>query len=114
MVTRKEATSRISAMRIKRYLKAQAILRKLMNILIREYDVSRIILVGSLLDRNRFGFHSDIDLCVEGLPHNLYFKVVGELQLAAEEFDVDIIPVESVPPKMGEKIKKGKILYDKR
>jgi predicted nucleotidyltransferase len=114
MVTLKETTSGISAIRMKRYLKAQAILRKLMIILIREYDVSRIILVGSLLDRNRFGFHSDIDLCVEGLPYNLYFRVVGELQLAAEEFDVDIIPVESVPPKMGEKIKKGKILYEKR
>ncbi len=114
MVTLKEATSGISAIRIRRYLKAQAILKKLMNILIREYDVSRIILVGSLLNRNRFGFHSDIDLCVEGLPHNLYFRVVGELQLAAEEFDVDIIPVESVPSKMRERIEKGKILYEKR
>ena len=92
MVTLKDTKSSISALRNRRFLKAQTVLKKVINILIREYHVSRIVLIGSLVDKDRFGFHSDIDLCVEGLPDNLYFRALGELLLEADEFDIRYYP----------------------
>ncbi len=85
----------------------------MINILIRKYHVRKIILIGSLTDKQRFGFHSDIDLCVEGLPDKLYFMAVGELLLEADEFNIDIIPLENATPKMKERVEKGRLLYRK-
>lgn len=62
----------------------------------------------------RFGFHSDIDLCVEGLPDKLYFKAVGELLLTANEFEIDIIPFENLTQHMRELVETGEVLYEKR
>lgn len=115
MVTLKETTSSISTLRNQRFLKAQAVLKKVVNILVEEYTVKRIILIGSLADKNRFGFHSDIDLCVEGLQDSYYFKALGELLLEAGEFNIDIIPFENTTSEMRMRIKKnGKILHEKR
>lgn len=114
MVTLKDATSSISALRDKRFLKAQALLKKVVNILIRDYHVNKIVLIGSLADKDRFGFNSDIDLCVEGLPDKLYFKAVGELLLEGGEFDIDIIPIEGATPQMRGCLKRGKVLYEKK
>jgi predicted nucleotidyltransferase len=113
MVTVEDTKSRISTMRGQRFLRAQAVLKKIMDILVMKYHVNRIILIGSLTDRHRFGFHSDIDLCVEGLPEGFYFRAVGELLLESEEFDIDIIPIENTTPEMKKRIEKGKVLYEK-
>lgn len=114
MVTLKDTTSSISLLREKRFLKAQAVLKRLVNILVKKYHATRIIQIGSLTDKKRFGFHSDIDLCVEGLSDELYFQAVGELLLEADEFDVDIIPLEDANARMKSRIKEGKVLYEKR
>ncbi len=114
MVTFKNTLSGISSLRNERFLRAQTVLKKLVNILIKKYHVTRIIQIGSLTDKQRFGFHSDIDLCVEGLPEKLYFQALGELLLEADEFDIDIIPLEDASPKMKEQIKGGKVLYEKK
>lgn len=114
MVTLKDTTSTISTLRNQRFLKAQAVLRRSIDILVKKYHVRKIILIGSLLDKNRFGFQSDIDLCVEGLSDELYFKATGELLLETDEFDVDIVPFESVSPAMMDRIEKGQVLYEKR
>lgn len=90
------------------------VLKKLKTILVEKYDVNRIILIGSFAEAGRFGFHSDIDLCVEGLPDSLYFKAVGELLLEAGDFDVDIVPFEDATSEMKEKILQGKVIYEKR
>lgn len=105
---------RITLQRQERYKKAIKILEQLKNILIKKYGVKRIILIGSLNEPERFGFHSDIDLCVEGLKDELYFRAVGELLMLADDFDVDIIPMENATKKMKDKIKQGKEIYVKR
>ncbi len=114
MVTFKNTLSSVSSLRNERFFKAQAVLKRMVNILVKKYHVTRIIQIGSLADKHRFGFHSDIDLCVEGLSDELYFQAVGELLIAAGEFDVDIIPFEDATPKMKERIRKGKVLYEKK
>ena len=114
MVTLKDTQSSISAFRTRRFLRAQAALRKAVNLLIREYDVEKIVLIGSLADKDRFGFHSDIDLCVEGLRDGLYFRALGEVLSETDDFDIDIITSENAPREMRGEIEKGKVLYEKR
>lgn len=114
MITAQDTLYRISSLRTKRYKRAQKVLRELIHTLVHGYHVTRIVLIGSLANRDSFGFHSDIDLCVEGLPDNLYFQALGELLLQSEEFDVDIIPIETITPEMRERIKSGKVLYEKK
>jgi len=114
MVTLKDTASNISALRSNRFLKARTALKKAVDVLVKKYNVRKIMLIGSLLDKERFGFHSDIDLCVEGLPDKLYFKAVGELLLTSDEFDVNIITIENAPPKIREKVEHGEILYEQR
>lgn len=93
---------------------ARAALKKIVNVLVQKYHVRKIILVGSLAEKSRFGFHSDIDLCVEGLPDKVYFQAVGELLLISDKFDIDIIPFENLAPNNYEMIRNGKVLYEKR
>lgn len=114
MITLHDTILSISESRKRRFKKAWTVLRKLKAILVEKYDVNTIVLIGSFAEPDRFGFHSDIDLCVEGLPGSLYFKVVGELLLEADDFDVDIIPFEEATSEMKDKILRGKVIYEKR
>jgi len=114
MFDRNKTAQSILKKRNRHFLKAQSVLKRLTSTLIKKYDAEKIILVGSMLDNSRFGFHSDIDLCVKGVKNSLYFKAVGELLMEAGEFDVDLIPFENIRPEMAEKVKNGKVLYEKR
>lgn len=114
MITIQDTISNISLLRRQRLKKAQIVLRRLKSILVGKYDVDRIVLIGSFSDPDRFGFHSDIDLCVEGLPDSVYFKAVGELLLESGDFNIDIITFEDATSAMKEKILSGKVIYEKR
>jgi predicted nucleotidyltransferase len=61
------------------------------------YGVRRVVLVGSLA-RGDFGATSDIDLAVEGLPHDALFRAGAALGRQADGFDVDWVPIESACP----------------
>lgn len=114
MITPQKIASTLSSSRKRRFRKAQATLKKIVELLVKKYHVKRIVLLGSLVDKDRFGIHSDIDLCVEGIPEGRYFEAAGELLVAADVFDVDLIPFENTTPDMRERVKRGKALYEKR
>lgn len=114
MITTKDAATHISAVRNQRFMRAQNAVRKVVALLVDKYHVSKIVLIGSLAGGDRFGFHSDIDLCVEGLQDKLYFQAAGESLLLTDEFDVDIIPFENLSPDKRELVMRGKVLYEKR
>ena len=103
----------IDRQRIKRYKNARDVAKHLASILVEKYNVKKIILIGSCSTEDAFHFHSDIDLCVEGLYGSLYFQALGELTIEAGEFDVDLIPVEDATERMKKYIKKGEILYER-
>ena len=107
-------SSTLSTAREQRFRNAEATVKKLVGLLVKKYHVKRVVLLGSLLDKGRFGYHSDIDLCVEGIPEGRYFTAVGELLIDAADFDVDLIPFEDATPEMKERVKRGRILYEKR
>ena len=114
MVTLTGIKEHITAARERRFSRALKVLKKAVDVLSREYHVGKIVLIGSLADKKRFGPHSDIDLCVEGIPDKRYFQAVGELLGLSGEFDIDLIPLEDATPEMKERVKEGKVVYEKR
>jgi predicted nucleotidyltransferase len=114
LVTYKDTVSNISKIRHKRHSDAEIVLQKLVKILKTGFNIKKIVVIGSFIDEDRFGFHSDIDLCVEGLSEKDYFKAVGTLISESGEFDLDIIRMEDATTEMRERIKQGVILYEKR
>jgi len=72
--------------------------------LVKTCHASKVVLVGSLLDERRFDIHSDIDLCVQGIPSDSCFRAVGESLLQASPFDVDLISMEHAGERMNKHI----------
>lgn len=57
------------------------------------YDVTRVVVFGSLLDENRFTITSDVDIAAWGIPVDKTFRAIGEVwDLGA----VDNIPLNLV------------------
>ncbi len=112
MITVHEAAAGITAVRARRLRRARARLRCVVDLLAVKYQVRRLVLIGSLSDSARFGFHSDIDLGVAGLSDSRYFEAAGAVLLLAGEFDIDLIPIENATPGMAARINKGDVLYE--
>jgi predicted nucleotidyltransferase len=112
MITVRETAAGISSARASRLRRAQATLPRVVDLLVRKYRVRRIVLIGSLAERERFGFHSDIDLGVAGLADSRYFEAAGEVLQLAGEFDINLIPIESAAPAVAARIDKGEVVYD--
>lgn len=61
------------------------------SILQREYQVKKVILYGSILDKDRFSENSDIDLAVEGLDGSEFFDATGRL-IQESRFRIQLLP----------------------
>ena len=97
-----------------RHRRALAMARKLTLFLRRKYQPKRVVLIGSCCQPGRFNHQSDIDLCVEGLTPGRYFQTAGELLMESGEFQVDLIPAEGASPRLQERLRVGKVLYEKK
>ena len=70
---------------------------------------TRIVLFGSLAT-GRFGLDSDIDLAVEGIENELRAAIAAER--VANEFTVDIAPLDRALPHVKERIvREGVLLH---
>ena len=106
--------SRRRSLLLQRKHRAAQTIKRLTRILRTKYGATRIVLVGSCTSPERFGFQSDIDLAVQGILPARFFKAEGDMLLAAEEFDVDLVPIESANERMLQAIQTGNVLYEKR
>ncbi|MCK6561222.1 nucleotidyltransferase domain-containing protein [candidate division KSB1 bacterium] len=75
-----------------------------------EFGATRVYLCGSLAE-GRFRLTSDIDLAVEGLAPEKFFKASAAIARFARDFDVDLIPFETYKYQ-AEILEKGQILYE--
>ena len=94
-------------------IKALETAEKISETLARRYNVTRVILFGSVLDPDSFHSRSDIDIAVEGLKKTRYFEALGELMMKYDR-NIDLKPVEELTGLMLKKISLGRILYEKR
>lgn len=57
-----------------------------------EFQVEKVVVFGSLTNRELFHLRSDIDLAVWGLPDKKYLRALGLLLDLSPEFSVDLVP----------------------
>jgi len=81
-----------------RYRSAWALARRAAALLRERYAVERVVVFGSLLQRDRFTVHSDVDLAVWGIPWPAYLHALGEVLDLGGEISVELVDVESCHP----------------
>lgn len=94
----------------KRYERAWLVAKDLASLLYGKYHAQKVWLFGSLAYRQRFTKWSDIDIAVEGISDDLYFKAVGEAISIAEDFKVDIVDIEECSQTLKENIEREGII----
>ncbi|HEX6383832.1 MAG TPA: nucleotidyltransferase domain-containing protein [Anaerolineae bacterium] len=87
-----------------RYDEAWIVARQIANFLRREYRPVRIIAFGSLVHREIFGLHSDIDIAVEGIPWPEYLRAWNAVEELFPAFKVDLIDLAIVSDLMRRRI----------
>jgi predicted nucleotidyltransferase len=93
--------------------KAREILKTIKQVLIEEFKVNKIILFGSLLT-DKFDKESDIDLAVEGIKKDEYFRAFSMVNDLGKKYLIDLKPLEDLEPYFLEKVlKKGECIYEK-
>ena len=81
--------------------------------LVQEFGVSKVYLFGSLLDEELVHDRSDIDLAVEGLDGELYWKALRSLgELLPAEAGLDLVILERAWPSLAERVKTEGVLFD--
>ncbi len=79
--------------------------------ILKEHGAKRVILFGSLLQRERFHRGSDIDLAVEGIPPQKFIRAGADLMMALD-WPIDLKPLEEIEQFFREMIlKKGEVIY---
>jgi len=78
-----------------RYEKALNLAKEISEILYKKYKAKKVILLGSLKDKELFTKWSDIDLAVAGISNKDYFKALSEVLSLSVDFKIDIIDLDS-------------------
>ncbi|MGH7859120.1 MAG: nucleotidyltransferase family protein [Candidatus Binatia bacterium] len=93
---------------------ARAVAERLAGLLRARYGARRVILGGSLA-RGDFHRGSDIDLAVEGISPEEFFRAGAALEENADGFAVDLVPLESASPRyLATLEREGIVLHDSR
>lgn len=82
----------------------------IVDFLVQQYNVQRVILFGSLT-RNRFVAESDIDLAVEGLSATNYFEILAQVNRLSSRW-VDLKLWQDLEPYFQSRVlETGEVLY---
>lgn len=84
---------------------------KIATFLKTSYNVKNVYLFGSLVWRNRFTAHSDIDIYLVGFPKDRdYWEALAKSEEIAMPFPVTIVMEENASPEMKQKIEEEGLL----
>ncbi len=64
------------------------------------FGARRVILFGSLARRDFFHRRSDIDLAVEGIKSQDFWRAWSALDMLGNEFEIDLVDVETASPSL--------------
>lgn len=85
-------------------------LQRVVDLLISEFNVTKIILFGSLC-KGTFHQESDIDLAVAGIPALEYFRVLAKVNSISSRW-IDLKPLEELEPHFKKRVlQTGECLY---
>ncbi len=77
----------------KRYNDAWEKARLAAQVLKDSFSAKKVILFGSLIDKNAFDMSSDIDLAVMGVPDGIFYKALGSLAEVVYPFNVILVDI---------------------
>ena len=78
----------------------------------KKYELKRVYLFGSLINRDYFHLKSDIDLGVKGIDSKNYLKLWGEFEKELDH-SFDLVNMNKCDERLKKHIKKeGEIIYD--
>ncbi|MGM0438338.1 MAG: nucleotidyltransferase family protein [Bacillota bacterium] len=78
----------------------------------KKYELKRVYLFGSLINRDNFHLKSDIDLGVKGIDSKNYLKLWGEFEKELDH-SFDLVNMNKCDERLKKHIKKeGEIIYD--
>ncbi|MDP2682115.1 MAG: nucleotidyltransferase domain-containing protein [Deltaproteobacteria bacterium] len=78
-------------------------------IAIKRIGGKRVVLFGSLAT-GRFRRGSDVDIAVEGLSSNAYFKAIGLIEEILGDIPFDLVDMEETLPTVRQKIEREGVL----
>ncbi|HHW03164.1 MAG TPA: nucleotidyltransferase domain-containing protein [Thermoanaerobacterales bacterium] len=93
-----------------RYEKAWGVAKQIAYLLRQKYGANKVWVFGSLTNKEMFNQWSDIDIAVEGIPSEYYYKAVAEVISFSQEYKIDIVDVFECSPLMQENIQREGIL----
>ncbi len=96
MVLQREAEQRRQA--------AWLIARRAARLLKEEFGATRVVAFGSLAHGAWFGPRSDIDLAVEGIPPQAFWRAWCALDRLDATVEIDLVPIESAPDRLRDEI----------
>jgi predicted nucleotidyltransferase len=80
---------------LQRGQRAQVVAQQATRLLKEQFEARRVILFGSLARRDYFHPRSDIDLAVEGIRPQDFWRAWGTLDTLGTEFEIDLIDLDS-------------------
>lgn len=87
-----------------RFQHAWEVARQGAEILQSQFQAEKVVVFGSLVNRQRFFERSDIDLAAWGIPERLYLRALGSLLDLTTEFSIDLVRVEEAKEYMCQSI----------
>ena len=91
----RERAEREAARRCELATRARSEARRVAHMLVHEFGASRVYLFGSLVQDDRFHERSDIDLAVEGIAPERFFKVWAAVG-AHSDVPIELVDLDEV------------------
>ncbi len=84
--------------------RALQVARKAATILKKRFGATRVLVFGSLAHRVWFTPRSDVDLCVDGISVEAFFKAEAAVEAMASGFKVELVDSKECPPELMKQI----------
>jgi predicted nucleotidyltransferase len=97
--------------RFKLFTKLRKNLPHIINI-ITEFNVEKVVLFGSLIDKERFTESSDIDIGLIGLEKKNFFKLYSRLTDRIS-WPIDLVDLDEDPKFKAKILERGEVIYDR-
>jgi len=82
-------------------------------VMLKRYGAERIILFGSMVEGDKFGGRSDIDIAVEGIKEEEFLRAYADCMMEFD-FEIDLKPLEKLTSLFRKMVlEKGEVIYEK-
>jgi predicted nucleotidyltransferase len=106
--------ARIHEQRRRLYELASADCARIIEMIVRDFQPSRVIQWGSLLEPESFDENSDIDIAVDGLGGAQKFLDLHGMAFRMTDFPLDIVELERTDPAGRDSImRRGRVVYER-